>query len=169
MGRVRTSYCRSVRTRNRKAPVGRLLDSSSLSATKQEGRGIEPFPKIDAGFRDVDLDPALALLLKNYIGGRQSGPLFETPSGLPLSARNIMRDSLHPILKAMGRGSAGFHIFRRFRESVLQMSAVRTLLIDYWMGHANGEMARRYGKQLLDNVRWRQDCAAKVGQVWTSF
>lgn len=95
-----------------------------------------------------------------------------------------MRDSLHPILKAMGRGSAGFHIFRRFRESVLQMSEVRTLLINYWMGHANGEMAGRYGKQLLDNVRWRQKCAAKVGlrfmlpedrskavvgQVWTSF
>ena len=108
--------------------------------------------KTDAGFRDVDLDPALALLLKNYIGGRQTGPLFETSSGLPLSARNIMRDSLHPILKAMGRGSAGFHIFRRFRESVLQMSEVRTLLIDYWMGHANGEMARRYGKQLLPKL-----------------
>jgi integrase len=111
----------------------------------------------------VDLDPALALLLKNYIGGRQTGPLFGTSSGLPLSARNIMRDSLHPILKAMGRGSAGFHIFRRFRESVLQTSEVRTLLIDYWMGHASGEMAGRYGKQLLDNVRWRQECAAKVG------
>jgi hypothetical protein len=24
-------------------------------------------------------------------------------------------------------------------------------------------MARRYAKQLLDNVRWRQECAAKVG------
>jgi integrase len=113
----------------------------------------------------VELDPALALLLKNYVGGRQTGPLFGTSSGLPLSARNIMRDSLPPILKAMGRGSAGFHIFRRFRESVLQMSEVRTLLINYWMGHANGEMAGRYGKQLLDNVRWRQECAARLDLV----
>ena len=31
------------------------------------------------------------------------------------------------------------------------------------MGHTNGEMAGRYGKQLLDNVPWRQECAAKVG------
>ncbi len=164
-----------------------LSDGCSIVVVRQQrskkGRGIEPFPKTDAGFRDVDLDPALALLLKNYVGGRQTGPLFGTSSGLPLSARNIMRDSLHPILKAMGRGSAAFHIFRRFRESVLQMSEVRTLLINYWMGHANGEMAGRYGKQLLDNVRWRQECAAKVGlgfmlpedrskpllEVWTSF
>ena len=29
--------------------------------------------------------------------------------------------------------------------------------------HANGEMSGRYGKQLLDNVQWRQECAAKVG------
>jgi hypothetical protein len=35
------------------------------------------------------------------------------------------------------------------------------------MGHANGEMAGRYGKQLLDNVRWRQECAAKVGLGFT--
>src|SRR5258707_15029120 len=62
----------------------------------------------------------------------------------------------------MGRESAGFHTFRRFRESILQMSEARTLLIDFWMGHANGEMSGRYGKQLLDNVQWRQDCAGKV-------
>src|SRR5260370_41523402 len=31
------------------------------------------------------------------------------------------------------------------------------------MGHANGDMSGRYGKQLLDNVQWRRDCAAKVG------
>jgi hypothetical protein len=36
-------------------------------------------------------------------------------------------------------------------------------LIDYWMGHANGEMSGRYGKQLLDNLQWRKECAAKVG------
>jgi len=67
----------------------------------------------------------------------------------------------------MGRTSAGFHIFRRFREAILRMSEVRTLLLDYWMGHANGEMSGRYGKQLLDNVRWRQECVAKVGLGFT--
>jgi hypothetical protein len=70
---------------------------------------------------------------------------------------------LHPILKKIGRESAGFHTFRRFRESILQKSDARTLLIDFWMGHANGDMSGRYGKQLLHDVRWRQECAAKVG------
>ena len=133
----------------------------------KKGHGIESYPKTDAGIRDIDLAPALAALVKNYIGTRKSGFLFETSSGLPMSPRNIARDSLHPILKKMGRELAGFHTFRRFRESILQMSEARTLLIDFWMGHANGEMSGRYGRQLLDNVQWRQDCAAKVGLGFT--
>lgn len=152
--------------------IGRHLskDCSIVFVRQQrtkKGSGIEPYPKTDAGFRDVDLDPALALLLRNYIGNRRSGFLFETSGSLPLSPRNITRDSLHPILKRMGRESAGFHIFRRFREAILQMSEARTLLIDYWMGHASGEMSGRYGKQLLENIRWRQECVAKVGLGFT--
>jgi hypothetical protein len=119
--------------------------------------------KSDSAIRDVDLVPTLAALVKGYIGARTSGFLFETSGGLPMSPRNITRDSLHPILREMGRESAGIHTFRRFRESILQMSEARTLLIDFWMGHANGEMSGRYGKQLLDNVQWRRECAAKVG------
>ena len=129
----------------------------------KKGHKIEKYPKTDAGIRDIDLHPDLAVLVKEYIGSGKNGFLFETPGGLPMSARNIMRDSLHPIRKGMGRESARFHTFRRFRESILQMSEARTLLIDYWMGHANGEMSGRYGKQLLDNVQWRKQCAAKVG------
>ena len=53
----------------------------------------------------------------------------------------------------MGRESAGFHTFRRFRESILQRSEARTLLIDFWMGHANRDMSGRHGNQLLDNVQ----------------
>jgi hypothetical protein len=93
--------------------------------------------------------------------------MFENFGGLPLSPRNIARDGLHPILKKMGRGLAGFHTFRRFHECILQMSEARTLPIDSWMGHANREMSGRYGKQSLDNVRWRQDCAAKVSLGFT--
>src|SRR5882762_2825597 len=107
----------------------------------KKGHQIEKYPKTDAGIRDIDLHPDLAVLVKEYIGSRENGFLFETSGGLPMSPRNIMRDSLHPILKEMGRGSAGFHTFRRFRESILQMSEARTLLIDFWMGHANRDMS----------------------------
>ena len=120
---------------------------------------------MDRDFREDKLNGAgsLAALVNEYIGSCKNGFLFETTGGLPKPPCNITRDSLHPILTEMRRDSAGFHTFRRFRESILQMSETRTLLIDYWMGHSNGEVSGRYGKQLLDNVQWRKECAAKVG------
>jgi hypothetical protein len=118
-------------------------------------------------WQSAHLDPALAHLRKNYIGSRKTGLLFQTTGSLPLFSHNIARDGPHPILKKMERKSAGFYIFRRFREAILQMSEARTLLIDYWMGHVNGEMSGRYGKQLLDNIRWRRECVAKVGLGFT--
>jgi integrase len=120
----------------------------SSSCTKRCTKGkymavaiLAPGTKTDAGIRDIDLAPALAALVKKYIGNRTNGFLFETSSGLPMSPRNIARDSLHSILKKIGRELAGFHTFRRFRESILQMSEARTLPIDFWMGHANREMS----------------------------
>jgi hypothetical protein len=57
----------------------------------------------------------------------------------------------------------GFHCFRRFRESVLQKSEARALLVDYWMGHENREMGTRYAKQLVEDVARRKQWAKKVG------
>ena len=145
-------------------------DCSTIDVRRQrakKGHGVEPYAKTDAGKRDIDVTPVLAALVKDYIGSRKSGFLFETSGGLPMSPRNIARDSLHPILKRMGRASAGFHVFRRFREAILQMSDVRTLLINYWMGHADAEMSTCYGKQLLTNTQWRQVQAARVSLGFT--
>jgi integrase len=133
----------------------------------KKGHHIAPYPKTDSGIRDIDLAPELSALLKEYVANRTSRFLFETATGLPMAPRNIARDNLHPLLKKMGCGSAGFHTFRRFRESVLQMSDARNMLIDFWMGHANSEMGGRYGKQLLANIRWRQECVATIGLGFT--
>lgn len=133
----------------------------------KKGHRMETYPKTDSGIRDIDLTPELSVLLKEYVANCTSRFLFATPTGLPMAPRNIARDSLHPLLKKMGCGSAGFHTFRRFREAILQMSNARNLLIDFWMGHANSEMGGRYGKQLLANIRWRQECAATVGLGFT--
>jgi integrase len=121
--------------------------------------------KSENGKRDVDVHPDLAALLRKYIGNRKDGFLFRTETGTMFDPGNLDRDFFKPILKKMGVYVPGsrFHIFRRFRESVLQASDVRNMLIDYWTGHANGEMGARYAKQLLENVAWRQQQVAKAG------
>jgi hypothetical protein len=53
--------------------------------------------------------------------------------------------------------------FGRFRESVLQASACRDLLIHFWRGHGDAELSSRYGKQLVENRKFRQEWSAKIG------
>jgi hypothetical protein len=111
----------------------------------------------------VDVTKELAALLAKFIGDRKAGYLFCTETGNPLSPRNILRDSLHPTLAKLNQPKMGFHCFRRFRESVLQKSEARSLLVDYWMGHENREMGTRYAKQLVEDIAWRKHWAEKVG------
>ena len=125
--------------------------------------GQEQEPKTQAAVRDVDIPRELASLLAEFIGNRRDRFLFCTASGEPLSPRNILRDSLHPTLLKLKQPKAGFHCLRRFRESVLQKSEARALLVDYWMGHENREMGTRYAKQLVEDVAWRKQWARKVG------
>jgi len=113
----------------------------------------------------VDLHPDAAIILRNFIGNRKSGFLFQTANGTMFDPGNIARDSLDPILEEMGRDKPGtrFNIFRRFREAILQHSDVRQILIDYWMGHSNASMADRYGKQLVEDIEYRQEQVKNVG------
>ena len=143
-------------------------DCSIIYVRQQRGKNedrVKKHLKTESGCRDVDLHPDAAAILRNFIGDRRSGFLFHTANGTMFDPGNIARDSLDPILKKMGRDEAGtrFNIFRRFREAVLQRSDARQILIDYWMGHSNGSMADRYGKQLVEDIEYRQDQVKKVG------
>jgi integrase len=75
----------------------------------------------------------------------------------------LYRDGLKTILKNISRGKVRFHAFRRFRQSVLEKSEARQLLIDFWLGHKNLDMSSRYAKQLTEDMEFRQEWAEKVG------
>lgn len=132
---------------------------------EKDVNALKPDLKTEAGLRDIDLHPDAAGILRNFIGSRKSGFLFQTANETMLDPGNIDRDSLSPILEEMGRDEAGtrFNVFRRFREAVLQRSEARQILIDYWMGHSNPSMGDRYGKQLVEDVKYRQEQVKKVG------
>jgi len=112
-------------------------------------------PPAESGCRDVDIHPDAAVILRNFIGDRKSGFLFQTSNGTMFAPGCIARDSLDPILQEMGRAQMGtrFNIFRRFREAVLQRSDARHLLIDFWMGHSNAIVADRCLSITLANRR----------------
>jgi integrase len=140
-------------------------DCSVIYVRQQRDRWgkIQPTVKTEAGFRDVDLHPLLAAMLRSYVADRRSGFMFESKNGTMIWPGTVYRDGLRPILKKMGRNRVRFHAFRRFREASLQRSEVRQILIDFWMGHENADMSSRYGKQLTEDAEFRQQWAERVG------
>jgi len=58
-------------------------------------------------------------MLKKFIGDRASGLLFRSKNGLPLLQSNVLRLSLHPLLKRLQLPKSGAHAFRRFRATWL--------------------------------------------------
>ena len=65
--------------------------------------------------RVVDLSEALAAMLREFVSGRTSGLVFCKPDGSQLMQRDILKYSLHPILKKLELEQGGLNIFRRFR------------------------------------------------------
>ena len=78
-------------------------DCLMVSVEQKARRGrVERRLKNASGKRQVDLHRDVAKLLKEFIGTRTSGFLFQTSKGTPVSLTNILRRHLHPALKKLG-------------------------------------------------------------------
>jgi integrase len=119
-------------------------------------------PKTKNAYRQVDLCTPLADLLKAFIGDRQSGSVFSNRAGKPLSQTNIVRRSLHPILKELGVEQTGFHAMRRFRTTWLRKHQAPEDFIKFLLGHAKESVTDGYSK-LADDVEFRKEVAEKIG------
>jgi integrase len=131
---------------------------------------IEARLKTPSAVRDVDLHPAVASLLREYVGQRKSGFLFSSRSGKPVSSSNVIRRHLHPALEQLkfvnphtGTHKAGNHAFRRFRNTYLRnKTQCPDGLRNYWMGHAGNSMDDLYDK-IREDVQCRKLWAEKCG------
>jgi integrase len=83
---------------------------------------IQPYLKTQNGEREVDLCSALANMLKEHVGTRTSSLVFQHANGGQLPQRDILKYSLHPILKKLKLEQGGLNIFRRYRITQLKKS-----------------------------------------------
>jgi integrase len=119
-------------------------------------------PKTKYSYRTVDLHPDVAALLKQFIGNRKTGFIFQTSSGRPLGQSNILRREFHPLLESSDIEPCGFHAFRRFRNTHLDNSLCPNGLIKFWMGHSPKDMTDYYNKVARD-LQFRRDVARSMG------
>jgi len=91
----------------------------------------------------VDIEPALAELLRQHLGSRKAGRVFQTKNGTPFSKDNVRR-KLVSILDKLGLKRGGLHAFRHGRVSVLQENGVPGDLVKEWIGHSSLRTTSRY-------------------------
>jgi integrase len=121
-------------------------------------------PKTVAGIRDVNLPSSLASLLREHIGTRTSGFVFRSSRGTPLARSNVLRRSLHKILKEMGREKSGFHGFRRYRITHLRKQRVMEVLLRIWVGHSTHGITDNYTVESLKaDTDFRRVTAEEAG------
>ncbi len=152
--------------------IDKHIASDFLTLTiKQKVRHckVEDRLKTESAFREIDLHPTIAALLREYVGERKTGFLFCTRNGKPLSSSNIIRRHLHPALQSMGyvnpytgTHKAGNHAFRRFRNTYLRNhTECPEGLYKYWLGHADESMTDLYDKikhDLSFRKEWAEHC-----------
>ncbi len=112
------------------------FDGCKITVAQSVWQGRVQTPKTVNAYRQVDLHPTVAAMLRDFIGDRKQGFLFRTRTGTPFLQSNILRSSLYPILEELGIEKQGFHGFRRFRVTHLESNSVPTALVRYWTGHA---------------------------------
>jgi len=139
-------------------------DCRTLTISQSVWRGKVQTPKTPNAYRQVDLHPALASMLKEHIGDRKSGFLFEGRAGHPIvSQASILKRSLHPILAKAAFQKCGFHAFRRFRNTYLRnYTSCPNGLRNYWLGWSGKDMSDHYDK-VREDVAFRSEVADRIG------
>ena len=119
--------------------------------------------------RIVELHSSVAQLLREHIGERTDGWVFENKNHKPLCATNILKRYLHPILlgsddkPGVTGQKAGEHAFRRYRDGYLRTQNCPAGLLKYWLGHSrNQDMSDLYDGSVEDEA-YRLEMSEKLG------
>jgi integrase len=88
-------------------------------------KGMEVAPKTRKGYRDVWIDSTSVDMLREHLGSRTAGRVFQSRVGTPLENRDTCRRVLKPVCRKLGIQPGGRHAFRHGRVSQLQANGVQ--------------------------------------------
>lgn len=120
------------------------MENGIISVRRSAWEGGEQTPKTKNAVRKIGIDAEVVRILRDHIGNRRFGYVFQARNGNPLRESNILRRELHPILKVLGIPKCGLHAFRHGRVSFLVENNVPLPVIRLWIGHGSDQMVARY-------------------------
>jgi len=113
------------------------LERGVVRVRRSVWRGQEVTPKTRKGYRDVFIDSTTVQMLREHLGYRTIGRVFETRNGTPLETHNVVRQVLKPLCKRLGIAPGGMHAYRHGRVSHLQANGVPADFTKSQVGHSS--------------------------------
>jgi integrase len=113
------------------------LNRGKVRVRRSVWRGLEVSTKTRKGFRDVWIDSGTAQMLKQHLGSRTSGRVFQSNRGTPLDTSNVLSEVLYPLCDRLSIPRGGLHAFRHGRVSHLQANNVPGDFTKAQVGHSS--------------------------------
>jgi integrase len=112
-------------------------DRGVVRVRRSVWRGQEVTPKTRKGYRDVFIDSTTAQMLRDHLGSRTAGRVFQTRTGTPLDTSNVLSEVLYPLCDRLSIRRGGLHAFRHGRVSHLQANNVPSDFTKAQVGHSS--------------------------------
>jgi integrase len=129
------------------------LEDGVIEVRRSVWNGIEGTTKTRSGKRNVFIDTNTIRVLRDFIGDRQTGRLFQSRAGTPLENRDICRRVLTPVCKKLGIKPGGMHAFRHGKVSQMQSSGLPGDFVKNQIGHSDLRVTSNYTHFLHNQKR----------------
>jgi integrase len=113
------------------------MDRGVIHVQRSVWRGLEVSPKTRRGYREVWIDSGTVRIIRDHLGSRVSGRLFQTRNGTPLTDHDVLKDVLYPICDRLKLPRGGMHAFRHGRVSHMQQNQVPPDFTKSQVGHSS--------------------------------
>jgi len=120
------------------------LNRGIVRVRRSVWRGKEVSTKTKKGYRNVLIDSGTFQILRQHLGTRTSGRVFQSRSASPLDTSNVLSEVLYPLCDRLLIPRGGLHAFRHGRVSHLQTSGVPADFTKSQVGHSSLRMTSNY-------------------------
>jgi Phage integrase family len=167
------------------------VEKLAVEVSKAIWNGSEDNPKTDAAFRSICISARLGSQVKEYLADRVDGYLFQTSSGNPWDASNVLERKLNTLLerleipkidikllaKFVGRdrtieqatrsekrvASLGLHSFRHTVATAMDSLGIPQQIRRQRLGHSGNSVTDNYTHTFTEDER---NAAEKLGELF---
>jgi integrase len=143
------------------------LNRGVIRVRRSVWQGKEVTPKTRKGYRDVWIDSATRRMLRDHLGSRTAGRIFQSRRGTPLDTSNVLSDVLYPLCDRLSIPRGGLHAFRHGRVSHLQANNVPSDFTKAQVGHSSLRTTSGYTHFSEDFARQTVERLASELPSWT--